>query len=247
MSGFETVSRPRQGTHHIWHMLPMDYQFPTPCGKNYYFGIGGLTWNHGSNWKMASCSPYSVMLFNVWNSQTGPGHVCISSSGDRRQIYEWQQLAQGCPHWFVFILVWWIYEMTIWLADTLLRRWSRAQEGVSKTTEAFTQLTASIEASSVQEWAAAEKVAMEQRGDALKIFEVQADKCRWLDLQFEIWNTYEHSAHTGRYLSEIVRTRGPAWKPVGNCHHSVRRSSHRAVSVCERFRMLSFILIWTHA
>ena len=171
MSGFETVSRPRQGTHHIWHMLPMDYQFPTPCGKNYYFGIGGLTWNHGGNWKMASCSPYSVMLFNVWNSQTGPGHVCISSSGDRRQIYEWQQLAQGCPHWFVFILVRWIYEMTIWLADTLLRRWSRAQEGVSKTTEAFTQLTASIEASSVQEWAAAEKVAMEQRGDALKIFE----------------------------------------------------------------------------
>ena len=94
--------------------------------------------------------------------------------------------------------------MTIWLADTLLCKWSRAQEGVSETTEAFTQLSASIEASSVQEWAAAEKVAMEQRGNALKIFEVQADKCRWLDLQFEIRNTYEHSAHTGGYSPEIV-------------------------------------------
>ena len=76
--------------------------------------------------------------------------------------------------------------MTISLADTLSHKWSSAQEGVSKTTEAFTQLTASIEASSVQEWATAEKVAMEQHGDALKIFEVQVDKRRWLDMQFEI-------------------------------------------------------------
>ena len=78
--------------------------------------------------------------------------------------------------------------MTISLVDTLSHKWSSAQEGVSKTktTEAFTQLTASIEASSVQEWATAEKVAMEQHGDALKIFEVQVDKCRWLDMQFEI-------------------------------------------------------------
>ena len=66
--------------------------------------------------------------------------------------------------------------MTIWLADTLSCKWSHSQEGVSET----------MEASSVQEWAIAEKVAMEQCGDALKIFEVQADKCRWLDLQFEI-------------------------------------------------------------
>ena len=84
------------------------------------------------------------------------------------------------------ILVRWIYEMTISLADTLSCKWSCAQEGVSKTMEAFTQLTASIEASSVQEWTAAEKVAMEQHGNALKFFEVQVDKCRRLDMQFVI-------------------------------------------------------------
>ena len=76
--------------------------------------------------------------------------------------------------------------MTILLVDTLSCKWSHAQEGVSETMEAFTQLTASIEASSVQEWATAEKVAMEQHGNALKFFEVQAGKFRWLDMQFEI-------------------------------------------------------------
>ena len=141
------------------------------------------------------------------------------------------------------ILVHWIYEMTISLADTLSCKWSHAQEGVSETMEAFTQLTTSIETSSVQEWAAVKKVAMEQCGNALKIFEVQVDKCRWLDMQFEIGHTYKHSAHTGGYLPEIVQTRGPAWKPVGHCYHSFRRSCHRAVSVFEWFRMLPFILI----
>ena len=271
MSGFETVSRLWQGTHHIWHMLPMDNPFPMPCGEDYYFGIGRLSWNHGCDWKMASCGPYSFMLSNVysqfhwrcqsgwwqnfgnlvvrpgWNHWTGPGHVSIPSSGDRQQIYEWQQLARGCLHWFMSILVHWIYEMTILLADTLSCKWSHAQEGVSETMEAFTQLTTSIETSSVQEWAAVKKVAMEQCGNALKIFEVQVDKCRWLDMQFEIGHTYKHSAHTGGYLPEIVQTRGPAWKPVGHCYHSFRRSCHRAVSVFEWFRMLTFILIWTHA
>ena len=102
------------------------------------------------------------------------------------------------------ILVRWIYEMTILLVDTLSHKWSHAQEGVSETMEAFTQLTTSIEASLVQEWTTAEKVAMEQCGDALKFFEVQVDKCRWLDMQFEIQHTYEHSAHTGGYSPEIV-------------------------------------------
>jgi hypothetical protein len=43
---------------------------------------------------------------------------------------------------------------------------------------AFEQLTNCLDASLVQEWTRQERVAMENRGDDLKIYEVASEKCR---------------------------------------------------------------------
>jgi hypothetical protein len=63
-------------------------------------------------------------------------------------------------------------------ADSLCGKWSRAREGVAKTKSAFEQLTDCLEVSLVQEWTAQERVAMDKRGDHLKIYEVTSEKCR---------------------------------------------------------------------
>ena len=72
------------------------------------------------------------------------------------------------------------YPVTLTLqpADSLCGKWSRTKEGVAETKPAFEQLMDCLEASLVQEWTAKERVAMEQRGDHLKIYEVRSEKCR---------------------------------------------------------------------
>jgi hypothetical protein len=57
-------------------------------------------------------------------------------------------------------------------------KWTRAKDGISETKPAFEQLSDSLDASLVQEWTAQERVAMERRGDHLKVYVVQSDKCR---------------------------------------------------------------------
>ena len=69
-------------------------------------------------------------------------------------------------------------ELTLFLADSLCVKWSRATKGVSETKPAFEQLTECLDASLVRDWIEQERVAMEQRGDHLKIYEVVSTKCR---------------------------------------------------------------------
>ncbi|KAI0244966.1 hypothetical protein BJV78DRAFT_1289900 [Lactifluus subvellereus] len=61
-------------------------------------------------------------------------------------------------------------------ADSLCGKWSRAKQGLAETKPAFEQLTECLEPSLVQEWTAQERVAMENRGDHLKIYEVTSEK-----------------------------------------------------------------------
>jgi hypothetical protein len=68
--------------------------------------------------------------------------------------------------------------LTLWPVDSLCEKWSRAKDGVSETKPAFEQLTECLDAGLVQEWTEQERVAMEQRGDHLKIYEVASRKCR---------------------------------------------------------------------
>jgi len=51
-------------------------------------------------------------------------------------------------------------------------------KGVSETKPAFEQLTECLDAALVQDWTEQEHVAMEQRGDHLKIYEVVSTKCK---------------------------------------------------------------------
>jgi len=67
--------------------------------------------------------------------------------------------------------------LTLWPVDLLCEKWSRAKNGVSETKPAFEQLTECLDAGLVQEWTEQERVAMEQRGDHLKIYEVASKKC----------------------------------------------------------------------
>ena len=68
--------------------------------------------------------------------------------------------------------------LTLVPADSVCEKWSRARNGVSETKPAFEQLTECLDAGLVQEWTEQERVAMEQRGDHLKIYDVASQKCR---------------------------------------------------------------------
>ena len=68
-------------------------------------------------------------------------------------------------------------ELTSCTDDSLCKKWSRAKGGLSETRPAFEQLTDCLEAELVQEWTAQERVAMQQHGDHLKIYEVASEKC----------------------------------------------------------------------
>jgi len=81
--------------------------------------------------------------------------------------------------------------------DTLCKKWSRAKGGLSETRPAFEQLTDCLEAELVQEWTAQERVAMQHRGDHLKIYEVASEKCMGsIDCSVGLWITdvcqYQH-------------------------------------------------------
>jgi hypothetical protein len=76
------------------------------------------------------------------------------------------------------LCIYYYIALTLLPADSLCKKWSRAKQGLSETMPAFEQLTECLEPSLVQEWTAQERVAMENRGDHLKIYEATLDKCR---------------------------------------------------------------------
>ena len=72
--------------------------------------------------------------------------------------------------------------LTLPPADSLCGKWIRAKEGVSETKPAFEQLSDCLETSLVAEWTKQERVAMEKRGDHLKIYDVASEKCMAIPL-----------------------------------------------------------------
>jgi len=62
------------------------------------------------------------------------------------------------------------------LAPTLSNKFQKALEGLSETRAAFQGLTDSLAEDKIQDWKRQEKQALRQRGDALKIYEVQQEK-----------------------------------------------------------------------
>jgi hypothetical protein len=72
--------------------------------------------------------------------------------------------------------MYYLIGLTLRTANSLCGKWSRAKEGVSETKPAFEQLTECLEASLVREWTAQERVAMEKRGEHLRIYEVTLER-----------------------------------------------------------------------
>ena len=72
--------------------------------------------------------------------------------------------------------------LTLPPADSLCGKWIRAKEGVSEMKPAFEQLSDCLETSLVAEWTKQERVAMEKRGDYLKIYDVASEKCTEIPL-----------------------------------------------------------------
>jgi len=62
------------------------------------------------------------------------------------------------------------------LALTLSKKLKKALEGLSETRATFQGLTDSLSKEKIQDWNRQEKQALRQRGDALKIYEVQQEK-----------------------------------------------------------------------
>ena len=91
----------------------------------------------------------------------------------------------------------------------MCRKWKRAKKGASTTQSAFEQLTDCLDDLLIEEWTNQEWVAMEKRGDHLKIFTVTLDKFR----------IFYHSAvslliclstYAGRHTVEVDGRRGSA-------------------------------------
>ena len=61
-------------------------------------------------------------------------------------------------------------------SSNTLKKVPKALEGLSETRAAFQGLTDSLSEDKIQDWKRQEKQALRQRGDALKIYEVQQEK-----------------------------------------------------------------------
>src|ERR1700685_2530912 len=98
--------------------------------------------------------------------------------------------------------------MILLLADSLCGKWTQAKDGVSDTKPAFEQLTECLDVSLVQEWTEQERVAMELRGDHLKIYQVASEKHREIPLFLLRYRSLmQFSTNAGRNTLEVVRNR----------------------------------------
>jgi len=89
----------------------------------------------------------------------------------------WRKIVRiGKNLWCIHVVI----KVTSFTADSLCGKWTRAKQGVCDTKPAFEQLTDCLDASWVQEWTKQERVAMENRGEDLKIYDIASEKCRTL-------------------------------------------------------------------
>ena len=66
--------------------------------------------------------------------------------------------------------------LTLYLADTLVEKWNRALAGSAETGAAYHELTDCLDQTWIDEWTQQEEIAMRNRGDDLRIYEVACEK-----------------------------------------------------------------------
>jgi hypothetical protein len=62
------------------------------------------------------------------------------------------------------------------VADTIATKWDRTDKGIAEMKASYKELTGRLEQSWIEQWTEQERVAMQNRGDALKIYVVSSDK-----------------------------------------------------------------------
>ena len=66
----------------------------------------------------------------------------------------------------------------MFLADTIVTKWKRAQDGIKETETAYEDLTDRLDKAWIDKWTRQERIAMENRGEDLKIYMVTSEKSK---------------------------------------------------------------------
>ena len=103
------------------------------------------------------------------------------------------------------------------LVSTLLTKYKRSQNGLDSTQPAFDQLTKSCLDRNlpVQTWRSAEHLAMEERGNHLRIFDISHNKAPTLaqvTLQLtEVNDNSSNSAHIVHWIASGIKAQNDQW------------------------------------
>ena len=122
-------------------------------------------------------------------------------------------------------------QLTVLSADTIATKWDRADKAITEAQASYEELTERLDRSWIDEWTEQEKVAMQNRGDALKIYVVSSEKGWPLLICLNTLQLTWISSNTSRYKVETFRERGSPGESVRNCFHTHRGSFHRTCSV----------------
>lgn len=68
--------------------------------------------------------------------------------------------------------------LRVCVAETIATKWMRAEEGVKETRAAYRELTERLDENLIEEWTRLEAIAMQNRGDDLKIYQVSLERGR---------------------------------------------------------------------
>ena len=66
-------------------------------------------------------------------------------------------------------------RLIAFLADTIATKWRRAQDGIKETGLTYKELTDRLDKAWIEEWTRQEQVAMQNRGEDLKIYMVASE------------------------------------------------------------------------
>ena len=66
----------------------------------------------------------------------------------------------------------------MFLADTIVTKWKRTQDGIKETETAYEDLTDRLDKAWIDKWTRQERIAMENRGEDLKIYMVASEKSK---------------------------------------------------------------------
>ena len=70
------------------------------------------------------------------------------------------------------------------VADTIRKKWTRAQNGIQETQTTYEELTNRLDKSWIEKWTKQERIAMQNRGENLKIYAVSSEKSKVLFLEY---------------------------------------------------------------